>query len=143
MILANIRRPDSLSLIFHCHFQLRAAFLYVGVSTRAMILLAFYLLVSYFAFEALASHFPSTHLFSRDSSSPAINATVTDHSGLDVTSSFQIMVYHELENSTTTTNFTDRRRQPVSLSRPIIDCQIPNSVFVDSVCTYRDGKASG
>ena len=95
------------------------------------------------AVGALASAILPAQLFSRDDPRPAINASIIDHNGLDITSSFQIMVYNEPEEIAATTNLTDRRRRNTVLSRPIMDCPMPNSVFVDSVCTYEDGNQSG
>ena len=100
-------------------------------------------LISYLSVGALASPFPLAQLVSRDISSPAINASITDHNGNDITSSFQIMVYQEPERTTAVTNLTDRRRQPAVYSRPIMDCPMVGSVFVDSVCTYEDGASNG
>ena len=98
---------------------------------------------SSFFFGALASPFHSGYVLSRNDPSPAINATIVDHKGLDITSSFQIMVYRDSEHLASLNNFSDRRRQPATLSRPIMYCPTPNCVFIDSICTYGDGEPSG
>ena len=94
------------------------------------------------ALHAIASPVLVNDLSSSQGSTPIIDARVVDHRGLDITSSFHIMLYNEPENLTTTTNYTDRRRQPMALARSIVDCQVPKAIFIDSFCTYRDNEAS-
>ena len=93
--------------------------------------------------SALASPFSKASLLSRDGSGPDINASIIDHNGNDISSSFRIMVYNEPERAAAATNLTDRRRQSAVLSRPIMECPVVGSVFADSKCMYNDGKEAG
>ena len=93
--------------------------------------------------QAVASPVRTNDVLVKGSPTPAIDARVIDHDGLDITSSFQVMLYDERKDPTVIANLTDRRRQAAELSRPIIECPIPNAVFIDSMCTYGDNQASG
>ena len=84
--------------------------------------------------EASDSSDPASSNIAPSSSSattpdPAINATITDHDGQDITSSFQIMLYHE-PPIPAIGNLTSRQ---ATLSRPINHCAY--GVFRESFCT--------
>ena len=67
---------------------------------------------------------------------PPIHATILDHTGHDITSSFQIMVYHP--QATLIANDSLSTRQ-ASLSRLLNDC--PTGTFHESFCTPEHNKA--
>ena len=135
----NSRRPLR---TFHKEDRvvLSFAFLY---SQRDMLILAFRVSLLGLITRAVASPVSSNALLLRYGFAPAIKARVTDQDGLDITSSFQVMLYNESEDLNISTNFTDRRRQSAKLSRPMIDCPVPGAIFIDSVCTYGDKQALG
>lgn len=67
---------------------------------------------------------------------PPIHAMILDHTGRDITSSFQIMLYHP--QATLITNDSLSPRQ-ASLSRLLNDC--PTGTFHESFCTPEHNKA--
>ena len=79
-----------------------------------------------------------------------INATVVDHSGADITSNFDIMVFY---NSSAPSNMTlpmnetqplDRRTStPLVSYRPIIYCEKPGTTFQTSECNPTDQQQGG
>lgn len=93
--------------------------------------------------QAVASPISSNDSLVKSDSTPTIDAKVTDRNGLDITSSFEVRLYDESKNQITTANDTHRRRQPAELSRPIIECQLPNAIFMESICTYDRDQTTG
>ena len=100
------------------------------------------LLLSAIVFTARILTAPSIHaLVPREAvatnRTPAINATVVDRAGHDITSSFQIRFYNPRASMTTTNNNSLSNRQVVS-SRPINGCS--SGSFHESFCTPEDNK---
>ena len=69
-------------------------------------------------------------------STPAINATILDNGGQDITSSFQIMLYHPQVTPITNNSLSNRQ---ATLSRPINVCSA--GAFYESFCTPEHNKA--
>ena len=69
---------------------------------------------------------------------PTINATISDHDGNDITSSFKVMLYHEPQR---VTNSSLTGRGLAGLSRPINGCaglEAREAQFVSSWCTAEE-----
>lgn len=107
------------------------------------------LFIFFSTFEnALSSPFAHT-LESRDDQTnpsliPTINASIFDHAGNDLTSSFQVMLYNEPEVSNMS-SLSGRGLATTTLSRPISGCaglETRGAQFVRSWCTAKDNGGS-
>lgn len=90
--------------------------------------------------------FPNSISSSTDDIAQAINATVTDHAGHDITSSFEVMVFYNPSsprNNTPRTNSSmddGLANRDVGVFRQINYCMVPGTTFVHSECTPTDNN---
>ena len=73
-------------------------------------------------------------MLSRTTSS--INATVTDHDGHDISSSFKKLVYYYNPKVTSSGGHDDGQDEA---ARPLNTCDANQGLFVESSCNYEDG----
>ena len=111
---------------------------------------AFLIFLLFFSIIENTLSFPFAHIVeSRDDQSslsliPTISASIFDHAGNDLTSSFQVMLYNEPEVSNIT-SLSGRGLAATTLSRPISGCaglETRGAQFVRSWCTAKDNGGS-